>query len=72
MRTPAELKVRDTLVAIIDQNDKAIEAEVKSPTMDPDASYALNLSRHERKVSYLSSMNDEIRVMLEKLNLLTR
>jgi hypothetical protein len=72
MRTPAELKVRDTLVAIIDQNDKAIEAESKSPTMDPDASYALNLQRHERRLSYLTGMNDEIRVMLEKLNLLTR
>ncbi len=72
MRTAAELKVREVLSAIIDEHTKAIEEHYKNPKHDPDASASLNAKRFERKLNFHRDMCDEVRAMLEKLNLLTR
>lgn len=72
MRTAAELKVRDALFAIIHEAYHKIEAAETGKTIDPDASVQANIRRKERVISFNKSIIEETRMMLNKLDLLTR
>lgn len=72
MRTAAELKVRDALFAIINEAYGKIEAAETGKTIDPDVSMLRNIRRKERVISFNKSIIEDTRVMLAKLDLLTR
>jgi hypothetical protein len=72
MRTAAEIKVRDAMFAIIHEATHKIEAAETGKTIDPDASVQANIRRKERQISFNKSIIEDTRVMLAKLDLLTR
>lgn len=72
MRTAAEIKVRDALFAIIHEATHKIESAETGGTIDPDASVQANIRRKERVISFNKSIIEDTRVMLAKLDLLTR
>jgi hypothetical protein len=69
--------VRDAMFAIIHEAAAKIDAAKMDAaetgkTIDPDASVQANIRRRERQISFNQSIIMDVRVMLEKLDLLRR